>query len=191
LLGQYADPRGVYFGGRQREQETARLAALLARALDRYAHLVVFDLHSGYGPRYQMSLVASPLVSESASDIAQRIGYPRVVKATGEEFYAISGDMIDFIHRMRAERYATRRLFAAALEFGTFGESFTAVLRSLRITILENQAYWNGTPPRVARWIRSEWLELYFPRAANWWKKARADARQAFEGVLRAEGVLQ
>ncbi len=191
LLGQYADARGVYFGGQQREEETACLAALFERGLERYAHVVLLDLHSGYGPRYQMSLVASPMVAEPASEITRRSGYPRVVKATGDDFYAISGDMIDFIYHMRAERYSTRRLFAAALEFGTFGDSFAALLRSLRITILENQAHWHGAPPRVARWIRREWLELYFPRAASWWQKARTDARQAFEGVLRAEGILR
>ncbi len=190
LLGQYADPHGVYFGGRRREEETVWLASLFERALERYSHVVLLDLHSGYGPRFQMSVVASPLVVEPAGEIARRIGYPRVLKATGDEFYAISGDMIDFIYHMRAERYSERRLFAAAFEFGTFGESFVGLLRSLRITILENQAYWNGAPLRVRRWIRREWLELYFPRAASWWQKARADGRQAFEGVLRAEGIL-
>jgi Protein of unknown function (DUF2817) len=190
LLGQYTDPRGVYFGGHQREEETAWLSELFGRALERYPRVVLLDLHSGFGPRFQMSLVASPLVVEPASDIAQRSGYPRVVKASGDEFYAISGDMIDFIYHMRADRYSDRPLFAAALEFGTFGESFAALLRSLRITILENQAHWHGASPRIAKWIRREWLELYFPRAAAWWHKARADARHAFEGILRAEGIL-
>ena len=191
LLGQYADPRGVYFGGHDGQAEKTWVAAFFERALREYKHVVILDLHSGYGPRWQMSLVTSALDREPAAETAKRIGYPRVVKATGEEFYAISGDMIDFAYRMRDARFADRKLFAGAMEFGTFGDSFPALLRSLRITILENQAFWHGASPRVRRWIDQEWLELYFPGEPRWWDKARADARLAFEGVLRAEGMLQ
>ncbi len=190
LLGQYADPQGVYFGGHQRQEETKRLAELFERALARSNRVVLLDMHSGYGPRFQMSVVASPLAAEPAAETARRIRYPRVVKATGEEFYAISGDMIDYIYKLREAHYPDRHLFAAAFEFGTFGESFSALLRSLRITILENQAYLNGASDPAGRWIEREWRELYYPSEARWWGSARADARHAFEGILRAEGML-
>jgi len=190
LLGQYADPQGVYFGGHERQEETQRLADVFERALARSSRVVSLDMHSGYGPRYQMSVVASPLAAEPAAEIARRIGYPRVVKATGEEFYAISGDMIDYIYKLREAHYPDRHLFAAAFEFGTFGESFSALLRSLRITVLENQAYICGASVSAGRWIEREWRELFFPGEVRWWGRARADARQAFEGILRAEGML-
>lgn len=190
LLGQYSHPRGVYFGGNERQQETKHLAEVSEKALMRSTRVVALDMHSGYGPRYQMTLVASPLAAEPAAETARRIRYPRVVKATGEAFYAISGDMIDYLYKLRDARFADRRLFAAAFEFGTFGESFGALLRSLRISVLENQAHNNGASGSAARWIDREWRELYFPGEARWWAKACADARQAFEGILRAEGVL-
>jgi hypothetical protein len=31
---------------------------------------------------------------------------------------------------------------------------------------------------------------LYYPGEARWWGCARANARQAFEGILRAEGMV-
>lgn len=190
LLGQYVNPRGVYYGGHERQAETQRVAGIFESALARSGRLVVLDMHSGYGPRFQMSVVGSSLAAEPASETAGRIGYPRVVKATSEEFYAISGDMIDYVYRLRDARFPDRRLFAAAFEFGTFGESFAALLRSLRISILENQAHNCGASDSAMRWIEREWRELYFPGEARWWSKARADARQAFEGILRAEGLL-
>ena len=190
LLGQYADPQGVYFGGHERQEETKRLAELFERALTCSNRVVLLDMHSGYGPRFQMSVVASPRAPEPAAETARRIRYPRVVKATGEEFYAISGDMIDYIYKLHEARYPDRHLFAAAFEFGTFGGSFSALLRSLRITILENQAYLHGASDSAGRWIQHEWRELYYPGEARWWGCARANARQAFEGILRAEGMV-
>src|SRR4030067_923001 len=59
LLGQYSHPRGVYFGGNERQQETKHLAKVSEKALMRSTRVVALDMHSGYGPRYQMTLVAS------------------------------------------------------------------------------------------------------------------------------------
>jgi hypothetical protein len=98
--------------------------------------------------------------------------------------------MIDYIYKLGEARFADRHLFAAAFEFGTFGESFGALLRSLRISVLENQAHNYGASDSAARWIKREWTELFFPSEPRWWGKARTDARHAFGGILRAEGLL-
>jgi hypothetical protein len=43
----------------------------------------------------------------------------------------------------------------------------------------------------VAGLVRREFTALYRPDDARWWDKAEADARQAFEGILRAEGFIR
>ncbi len=44
-------------------------------------------------------------------------------------------------------------------------------------------------PPRAGS--HREFAALYRPDDARWWDKAKDDARQAFEGILTAEGFLQ
>jgi hypothetical protein len=55
----------------------------------------------------------------------------------------------------------------------------------------ENQAFWFGTrQPRTDARIEKDFLELFYPQAEKWQKKAVADADRAFEGILKAEGYL-
>jgi hypothetical protein len=39
-------------------------------------------------------------------------------------------------------------------------------------------------------WLGHEFDELFYPTEPSWFEKAQADARQAFEGILKAEGYL-
>ena len=62
-----------------------------------------------------------------------------------------------------------------------------ALIRSLRITILENQLRQFGAKNEsIASAIRKEYEELFFPAEERWREKALADGRQAVEGILRA-----
>ena len=83
-----------------------------------------------------------------------------------------------------------KKFFAASFEFGTFGDSIPAVLRSLFAMVSENRVYWQGGRPSARRSIENEFIEMFAPSAPGWLEKAAGDARQAFDGILRAEGYL-
>jgi hypothetical protein len=115
-----------------------------------------------------------------------------VQKIDGEEFYAISGDMEEYFYRLKEAEYPDRRLFACGFEFGTFGDSLLARIRSLRAMAFENQLHWHGThSDKTAEKVRAEFEELYFPAEEKWREKALVDGRQAFEGILRAYRLLE
>ena len=191
LLGQYRFPQGVYYGGEAYQEETSVMIELYQQALQSYEQVILFDMHTGYGPRYQMSMVNSQFEPDSSSQFAQKFGYPLVVKSNPSEFYSIQGDMIDYLYKLQRDKFPATRLFATTFEFGTFGDSLLAVLRSLRATILENQFYWYGAKnERLKKYIHDEYRELFFPSENRWRAKALRDARQAFEGVLRAYQVI-
>jgi hypothetical protein len=186
LVGQYHTPRGVYYGGKNRQEETVVLMTLYRRHFSFYPQIVHLDMHTGYGPRYQMSLVNSYREPVDSADFARRYKYPLVVKANPEEFYSIRGDMIDYVYRLVAEEFPDKRLYSTSFEFGTFGDSTLAQLRSMRATILENQLHWNGArrgSDRAA--VLEEFQELFAPSESRWKEKAIADSRQAFEGILK------
>lgn len=191
LLGQHRHSKGIYYGGTQCEEETTVLMGLYRRALEDYQSIVQMDMHTGYGPRYQMTVIVPPDDPTSSAEATTKFAYPLVQKIDADEFYAISGDMGEYFYRLRDAEYPNKQLFACGFEFGTFGDSLFALIRSLRITILENQLRQFGAKNEtIARALRKEYEELFFPAEPGWREKALADGRQAFEGILRAYNLL-
>ncbi len=190
LLGQYRFPQGIYYGGAETQPETAVLQGLYRAAFERYAHILQLDIHTGYGPRYQMSLVNSSREPRRPADLQRAFDYPLIVRSDPQEFYQMQGDMIEYIYTLAQTAFPQRRLYATAFEFGTLGNSLAAGLRSLRALVLENQAHWHGAAPHVRAWVSREFNELFAPAAPDWRAQALADAHQALTGILRAEGFL-
>ena len=190
-LGQYAHPQGLHYGGQDRPEETAVLMGLYRQCFERYAQVVQLDMHTGYGPRYQMSVVTSEMEPRTSAELSRQFAYPLVVRANAEEFYAIRGDMIDYVYALWRQAFSHRRLFSATFEFGTLGDDPYARYRSQRAMVFENRLHGYGAArPAVRARVEHEFKELFFPEAPDWCAKARADFRQAAEGILRAEGVL-
>ncbi len=190
-LGQYAFPRGIHYGGTHRPEETGVLMELYRKCFESYAQVVHLDMHTGWGPRYQMSVVASDLEPRSSAEMCQQYGYPQVVKANTDEFYPLRGDMIDYVYTLRREEFPDRRLFSATYEYGTLGHSPYNRYQGRRAMVFENRLHWYGAAsPAVRARVEREFKELFFPEAPDWCAKALADFYQATDGILRAEGVL-
>jgi hypothetical protein len=190
-LGQYRFPRGVYYGGDAVQPETQFMIELYREQWRGYQQVVHLDVHTGYGPRQQMSIVNSPLEPRSSEELKRVFAYPLIVKALPGEFYAIRGDMIDFVYRLQRAEFPALRLYSTTLEFGTFGDSLLGGLRSLRALVLENQLHHYGAAnDKVRAAVQHEFAELFMPSDATWQAKAHADARQAMRGIFNAEGLL-
>ncbi len=139
LLGQYRHPHGLFYGGEGYQEETRVLIDLYRQAINAYEQILHLDMHTGYGPRYQMSLVNSMYESRSSQEFVEKFGYPLVVAANPEEFYAISGDMIDYIYAMWQNEFPGKKLFATSFEFGTYGEKFRGRVGMQRAMSFENR----------------------------------------------------
>ncbi|NUM44840.1 MAG: DUF2817 domain-containing protein [Anaerolineales bacterium] len=191
LLGQHRYPKGYYYGGSALQEETAVMMNLYRTALKEYKNFLQVDIHTGYGPRDQMTIILPPVNNLTSADAAQKYNYPLVQKIDGTEFYAISGDMGEYVYRLREMEFPTRNVFACGFEFGTYGHTLPALIRSLRITVLENQLRHHGAvSPEAEAQIRAEYEALFFPSEAKWRDKAIADCRQAFAGIFSAHGIL-
>jgi hypothetical protein len=192
LLGQYHTPAGIYYGGNDPQPETQQMMELYHRWIPAYPRVLHLDMHTGYGPRWQMSVVASPLESRSSAEMAHDFGYPRVVKADPSEFYSIQGDMIDYVYGLAQREARDTHLFAASFEFGTYGDSLLATLRSLKTSVEENQLmHYGARKTSVRARIARNFVELFNPGDPAWREKALADASLAFEGILRGEGFIK
>lgn len=187
LLGQYRYARGVYYGGREEQVSTTLMQDLFNQEAPLYKNILLLDMHTGYGPRYQMTLTCSPLETMSSTKLKQAFDYPQIAKTNPQEFYGIQGDMVDYFYRHMQQCWPEIAFFAAALEFGTLGDSLTAGMKSIRAIINENRVYhWGAPSPAQAKEARRQFSELFIPQEEGWRKKALEDADRAIRGILAA-----
>ncbi len=191
LFGQYRYPQGLYYGSKGLESSAAVLVNLFREAASNYERIMLFDMHSGYGPRYQMTLVNSIHEKRASEDLQSAFNYPLVAKSNPDEFYQMQGDMVDYLYQVMASQFPGKYLYATSFEFGTFGSSFGAVIKSLKAMINENLVSHHGAVSEaVAAKARHEFCELFFPAEEKWRNKVLQDARSAFNGILKAEKYI-
>ena len=191
MLGQQGNPSGLYFSGKAYQPETLTTKKIIDTAFSSSKSVLHIDMHTGYGPRYQMTLVNSPAEVRKSEELIKDFQFPLILQADPDQFYSMQGDMIDWVYKMKESDYPDVEHFGTAFEFGCYGEGFLKEIKSIRTMIYENQAIHHGsTSIELGRKIRNEIVEMYFPKSDQWRGKALSDCRQAFRGVLTAEGYI-
>ena len=110
LTGQYEYPQGVYYGGDGDESSTVYLKDVFARCLEsRYENIVHIDIHSGYGPRYNMVIFNSVYETMNEAESCEAFGYDYVIAYDSESFYATTGDTTDFFYRLAQQKQAGKQ----------------------------------------------------------------------------------
>ena len=188
LLGQYRFPRGIYYGGEGWQAETEIAMGLFRQAWRGYDHTTLLDMHTGYGPAGQMTIINAAAEPKPTDFFKKAFRYPHVVATEPGEFYTIHGDMTEWCYVAAAADTPKADVYAAGFEFGTFGDNTLALARSLRALVMENRAFWHGASETARQKTAAEFRALFFPADAAWQQSATAQARRALEGVLRARG---
>ncbi len=196
LSGQKYNPCGAYYMGENYQTQTLNLMKIHEDLfkLKGVQNTIFIDLHTGYGKAYNMSIVNSSFMKEN--DLTEKIKgfYDNVVKSNTDSFYVMNGDLIDFIYQKYPEiKYAT------AFEFGTFGDSILAGLKSIIALVLENQYFsynLNGKKDdslnkdvnsnRAGAKIIQFYEKAYFPKSKKWLNKAQQDFERAICGIIHS-----
>ena len=189
LGGQYEYPQGVYYGGTGDEASTMYLKDVFARCLDSaYENVVHIDIHSGYGPRYNMVIFNSVFETMNEADSREAFGYDHIIAHDSEAFYATTGDTTDYFYRLAERMDTDKALFSTCFEFGTIGDEFFDTILSLKYTVDENRNHWYPTDNATsAEIVRQNYLELFYPTETEWREKAVEDFTAAALGVLNAK----
>jgi hypothetical protein len=192
LYGQYRYPQGLYYGGSGFERSTEVLSNLFQEAASSCERFLLIDMHSGYGPRYQMTLVNSLYEKRASADLQAAFDYPLVAKTDLDEFYPMQGDMVDYLYQVMESQFPGKYFYATSFEFGTFGSSFGAVVRSLKAMINENRvSQYGAASDQVAVRAKNDFCELFYSAERKWREKVLQDARTAFNGILKAEKFIE
>ncbi|MBU1662910.1 MAG: DUF2817 domain-containing protein, partial [Chloroflexi bacterium] len=76
ILGHYHQPKGIHYGGDCIQEETRLLMSLYKQVFRKSGRILHLDMHTGWGPRYQMSLVNSFLEDRGSKELTQHYSYP-------------------------------------------------------------------------------------------------------------------
>ena len=187
LTGQYEYSNGVYYGGNGDEKSTAYLKNVFNECLDgEYENLVHIDIHSGYGPRYNMVIFNSVFETMTEAETKEAFGYDYVISHDSESFYATTGDTTDYFYRLAERKESEKGLFSTCFEFGTIGDSFIDSILSLKYTVDENRQHWYPSDSSVtSEVVKENYNELFYPTETKWREKTIQDFIVATNGVLK------
>ncbi|KAB2930972.1 MAG: DUF2817 domain-containing protein [Leptonema illini] len=142
LQGQYAHPQGLYFGGRTFEPQKALLEPLFKKTAASYSHVLLIDLHTGFGERGRLHLfpnaIRDPAVRARLEAVFE--GY-QIDYGDTEDFYTTTGDFSEYMGKLLDDKIYLPMVF----EYGTMDSQTTSgSIRSLHNMIVENQGFWHG-----------------------------------------------
>ncbi len=193
LTGQYTHPSGVYYGGKEDTKSTEILKGIFKEALGKgYKNVIHIDLHTGYGPRYQMSIFSAVSETMTQDEAVKAFNYPLVLTPESDGFYITKGDNTDYIYQLQQKDYQQVNLYSTTFEFGTLGTNMVGSIKSLRNTIDENRLYSYGTDSKwTEEKIKNRYLEMFYPSEQKWRDKAVEDFKQGLTGILTNHQVIQ
>ena len=193
LGGQYEYAEGVYYGGNGDEASTTYLKDVFKQTLEsEYENIVHIDVHSGYGPRYNMVIFNSVFETMTEAESVELFGYDYIIANDSDDFYATTGDTTDFYYRLKESLDTDNSLFSTCFEFGTIGDSFLDSIISMKYTIEENQNHWNPSKNAITNEIIKErYYELFYPTEKEWREKTVEDFAIACKGVLKAKLIAE
>ena len=189
LTGQYESPQGVYYGGTGDEASTKYLKGVFNDCLEgEYENIVHIDIHSGYGPRYNMVIFNSVYETMTEAETKKAFNYDYVISHDSESFYATTGDTTDYFYRLAESKNTDKELFSTCFEFGTIGDEFFDTILSLKYTVDENRNHWYSTENSTsAEVVKENYYELFYPTEKEWREKTVEDFKTATKGVLDAK----
>ena len=189
LTGQYEYAEGVYYGGNGDEASTTYLKGVFADCIDgEYENIVHVDIHSGYGPRYNMVIFNSVQDLTTEAEAKEMLQYDYIIAQDSEDFYVTYGDTTDYFYRLLKSKNSDKSLYSTCFEFGTIGDGFFDSILSLKYTVDENRQHWYPTTNKTtAAVVRQNYLELFYPTETNWRTKTIEDFTKAMTGVLNAK----
>lgn len=186
LLGQHELKEGIYYQGNEHQKSTTYMMNEIDQLYKENIPIVWIDLHTGYGPKDQMSIVNSTKEKISIVEYRQRFSYPLITTLDQDDFYQIDGDMIEYLYEKKPDHL---ELFATCFEFGTKKEGLWQQIQSLKALMFENANYHKPMSRRFKIYARDLMLAQFRPKDEAWIMKAIKDFSDAYDGIAKAKNI--
>ena len=170
LKGQYSYPKGVFYGGNMAQEQELMLEQLVVRYFAPFKKVVLIDLHTGYGERGRLHLLAGPENDSNSVKLKKLFGEGKVDFADKEKFYAVQGEMITFFGTKIYEK-TKADITGITFEYGTLDSQKTlGSIESLRRIVLENQNFHFPASNEDSDSIKNIYREMFYPSDETWRK---------------------
>lgn len=173
LRGQYAYPEGLYFGGKENSKQAELLQALVDKFVVGHKKIFVIDLHTGYGTRGKLHLLANG--KKEGNPLASVFNEPNEIDyGSDAKFYEIQGEMLTyFIHQINTKlKDQPLEAIGITFEYGTLDSQKTiGSVESLRRMVFENQNHWHPSANAgIKDKIKNDFIEMFNPSDLEWRK---------------------
>jgi hypothetical protein len=168
-VGQYEFPRGIFYGGLEKEETTRFLAEKLPEWTQNATQILHLDFHSGLGKHAEYKLlIADALGTDRERWVSRQFGEAIVEPCNGRDpeaaakktAYSARGAMATYFRDCLADK----QYHCLTAEFGTY--SRIRVLGALRA---ENRAhFYDRRGSNSYRWTKRVLLEAFCPAARSW-----------------------
>jgi len=184
LIGQYTEAKGLYFGGQDQDDLQLKLDILLQKDLAHYKAITWIDLHTGYGEKAKLHLLANDSKSESGQKIQSLFPNNPIDFGDQKNFYKTSGDMLSYLIQKSNSKL---QIQGVTFEYGTMDSQKTlGSIESLRRMVIENQGFQNGyADDSVQTESSTLFSDMFFPQQDEWKNKIYSQTEQALKPFLQ------
>lgn len=187
--GQFRYPKGLEYGGKTWEPQTKFFIEKLKKTMAPYENVIIFDLHTGLGDRYELHLIPVDEPESRHPELMNQILKPdlerdlyKITDPDAKGFYETAGDLNSLPPKIARSGQKTLTL---TFEFGTLGNSTLAKIHSLARVLNENRGFHYGYRNRSAEEkSKAQYLELFAPSEKKWRENAISRAREVLARVL-------
>ena len=185
LKGQYTYPNGVFYGGSQTEVQSHLITDLIQTFMKPYKKIFLIDLHTGYGERAKLHLLAGKSTSKNSAALLKVFSKDEVDFADKKKFYAVSGELLTYlIDKIKLNIDA--EVSGITFEYGTLDSQRTmGSIESLRRIILENQNFHHPAKVETANEIKTLFKEMFYPADEAWRAAILTQSEEKFKKIFK------
>ena len=187
LKGQYSYPNGIFYGGVQTQVQGMLITDLVQTFMKPYKKILLIDLHTGYGERAKLHLLAGKAAETNSLNLQKIFNTDEIDFSDKKKFYAVQGEMlVYFANKIRLAVNA--ELAQVVFEYGTLDSQKTlGSIESLRRVVLENQNFHFPAAPETSNEIKLLYREMFYPTDESW---RRAVLQQTAEKMKKVFNYL-
>lgn len=184
LIGQYSEAKGLYFGGKESDALQTKIDMLFQKDLASYQTITWIDLHTGYGERAKLHLLANDSKSETGRKIQTLFPHNPIDFGDQKNFYKTNGDLLSYLLLKTTPK---QQVQGVVFEYGTMDSQKTlGSIESLRRMVIENQGFNNGYSDEAAKTVSENlFSSMFFPQELEWKNKVESQTEKLLKPFIQ------
>lgn len=171
LKGQYTFKDGLFYGGAGPQPQELMIDQLIERYIKNQKKVFLIDLHTGYGERAKLHLLAGRSTEANSVNLKKVFSDDDVDYADKKKFYAVDGEMVTYFSAQILKKIPEAQVMSVTFEYGTLDSQKTlGSIESLRRMVLENQNFHHPASESNLNAIKNLSLEMFYPSDPDWRK---------------------